>query len=70
MSNFKLELTKILKSKKFFLLLLLCVLIPSAMFFQHYTNLDRYCNDLSDKMAGIRLDLIFIGRQYKDRMEE
>jgi ABC-type transport system involved in multi-copper enzyme maturation permease subunit len=70
MPNFKLELTKILKSKKFILLLLLGVLIPSAVFYQNHIHLDRYGLDLFIKMQKTSMNMSTARMQYHERMEE
>jgi ABC-type transport system involved in multi-copper enzyme maturation permease subunit len=70
MPNFKLELTKILKSKKYILLLLLCVLIPSSVFYQNHINLDRYGQELFIKMQTIGMDMYATKMRYHERMKE
>ena len=70
MPNFKLEFIKILKSKKFILLLLLCVLIPSAVFYQNHINLDRYGLDLFIKMQKTSMNMSTARMQYHERMKE
>src|SRR5690554_976775 len=70
MPNFKLELTKFWKSKKLVLLLLLCVLIPSAIFYWNYSNLDRYANELFGRMSIIQSNISATRTEYHATMRE
>src|SRR5690554_4712143 len=70
MPNFKLELIKFWKSKKLALLLVLCVLIPSAIFYWNYSNLDRYANELFSKMSIIQSNIRATRVEYHDTMRE
>src|SRR5690554_3472697 len=70
MPNFKLELTKFWKSKKLVLLLLLCVVIPSAIFYWNYSNLDLYANELSHKTINLSVDIRATRNEYHDTMQE
>lgn len=70
MPNFKLELNKILKSKKIIFLLLLCVLIPAAVFYQNHTSLDRYGLELFIKMQKTSIDMSSTRVKYHERMKE
>src|SRR5690554_273557 len=70
MPNFKLERTKFWKSKKLALLLLLCVVIPSAIFYWNYSNLDKYGQDLFHEIQLIELDIRIARLDYTKKMEE
>lgn len=70
MSNLKLELKKIFKSKKIIFLLLLCVLIPVAVFYQNHTSLDRYGTELFIKMQKTSIDMSSTRVKYHERMKE
>ena len=70
MPNIKLELVKILKSKKLLILLLLCLLIPSAIMYRNYSYRDRYGRDLITRINTVGTGMYVARMQYKDRMEE
>jgi len=70
MPNFKLELTKILKSKKMVVVLLLCVLLPTFLLYWNQTNSDRYGVNLFSKMNSVHIEILNTRTAYRERMKE
>ena len=70
MPNFKLELKKIMRSKKIILTLFISVLISSSLFYWNHTNLDGYGRDLFSNMSAIKQELSATRTQYRERMTE
>lgn len=64
------ELKKIVRSKKFVILILLCLILPAAVLYQNQANSDRYAWDLYNKMGEASLAMHVAKQEYRERMKE